>query len=146
MSLLLRPLLFLLRNLARGKGVGFFESAGFYPDFILWVKEGEAQRIIFIEPHGMVHETVPQRNEKVGLHKKLQADAAPALKNLKHITLDAFVVSTTPYDKLREKWVRDDGTPWSREDCAKEHVLFPDRSPDYDYIAAMAESGSAVSD
>lgn len=28
---------FLLRNLSRGKGVGFFEESGFYPDFILWV-------------------------------------------------------------------------------------------------------------
>ena len=132
--------LFLLRNLARGKGVGFFESAGFYPDFILWVKEGKGQRIVFIEPHGMLHETVPQRNEKVGLHKMLQADAAPALKKLKHVTLDAFVVSTTPYDKLRDKWVHDDGVPWSREDCAKEHVLFPERSSDYDYIPHILET------
>lgn len=132
--------LFLLRNLARGKGVGFFESAGFYPDFILWVKEGKNQRIVFIEPHGMLHETVPQRNEKVGLHKKLQADAAPALKKLKYLTLDAFVVSTTPYDKLRDKWVHDDGVPWSREDCAKEHVLFPERASDYDYIAHILET------
>lgn len=29
--------LFLLRNRSRGKGVGFFETGGFYPDFILWM-------------------------------------------------------------------------------------------------------------
>lgn len=126
--------LFLLRNLARGKGVGFFESTGFYPDFILWVKEGRNQRIVFIEPHGMVHETVPQKNEKVGLHERLQADAGPGLKKLKHVYVDAFVVSTTPYDKLRGKWVHNDGTSWSRTDCAKAHVLFPERDSGYDYI------------
>ncbi len=131
--------LFLMRNLARGKGVGFFESAGFYPDFILWVKMGRTQRIIFVEPHGMLHETPPQRNEKVGLHRKLEAEAGPGLKKLKNVTVDAFVVSSTPYDKLRAKWVRDDGTPWSREECAKEHVLFPERDADYDYLAYILE-------
>ncbi len=30
---------FLLRNLSRGAGVGFFETSGFYPDFILWIKK-----------------------------------------------------------------------------------------------------------
>jgi hypothetical protein len=126
---------FLLRNLARGKGIGFFESVGFYPDFVLWVKEGRMQRIVFVEPHGMIHEALPQINEKVGLHKKLQADAGPALRELGGVTVDAFVVSSTPYDKLRKKWVHDDGRSWSREECAREHVLFPDREGSYDYIA-----------
>lgn len=134
--------LFLLRNLSRGKGVGFFEGTGFYPDFILWIKEGKAQKIIFIEPHGMLHEAVPKRNEKVGLHRTLQADAASALKKLKNISLDAFVVSQTPYDKLRDKWVYDDGKPWSVEDCAREHVLFPVRDGCYDYISQLVGSGS----
>ena len=47
--------LFLLRNLTRGKGVGFFETNWFYPDFILWIKRADGQRIVFVEPHGMVH-------------------------------------------------------------------------------------------
>lgn len=131
--------IFLLRNLARGKGVGFFESVGFYPDFILWVKEGTAQRIVFVEPHGMLHEALPHVNEKVGLHRKLQADAGPALKKLKGVTLDAFVVSKTSYDTLRKKWVHDDGTAWSREECAKEHVLFPDSETEYDYISRILQ-------
>lgn len=28
---------FLLRNQSRGKGVGFYQNVGFYPDFILWI-------------------------------------------------------------------------------------------------------------
>ena len=46
---------FLLRNLSRGTGIGFFEERGFYPDFILWILEGGRQHIVFIEPHGMFH-------------------------------------------------------------------------------------------
>lgn len=129
--------IFLLRNLARGKGVGFFESVGFYPDFILWVKEGSAQRIVFVEPHGMVHEAPPAANEKVGLHRKLQTDAGPALKRLKGVSVDAFVVSTTRYETLRKKWIHDNGSAWSLEECASEHVLFPRREPGYDYIVRI---------
>src|SRR4030067_1167649 len=35
---------FLLRNLSRGSGIGFFEESKFFPDFILWVVDGESQR------------------------------------------------------------------------------------------------------
>ncbi|MDP2735796.1 MAG: restriction endonuclease subunit R, partial [bacterium] len=59
---------FLLRNLSRGKGVGFFESAGFYPDFILWIKEGDRQRIVFVEPHGMRQEKTYWNSDKTQLH------------------------------------------------------------------------------
>lgn len=45
--------IYLLRNLPR-RGVGFFQTAGFYPDFLLWLKKGDAQALAFIEPHGMV--------------------------------------------------------------------------------------------
>jgi hypothetical protein len=76
------------------------------------------------------------------LHRKLQEDAVPALKKLKNVSLDAFVVSMTPYDKLRDKWVRDDGIPWSREDCAREHILFPVRAADYDYISHVLNTAS----
>src|SRR5690606_2649680 len=43
----------LLRNLPR-RGVGFFKTAGFYPDFMLWLRKGADQALAFIEPHGMV--------------------------------------------------------------------------------------------
>lgn len=138
--------IFLFRNLARGKGIGFFESVGFYPDFVLWVKEGKTQRIVFVEPHGMLHEALPQANEKVGLHRKLKADVGPALKGLKGVTADAYVVSRTPYDALRKKWVRDDGSAWTRAECAAEHVLFPEREADYDYIAQIIDGGTDKAD
>ena len=48
--------LFLLRNMSRGKGVGFFEAGNFHPDFILWMLVGEKQYVTFIDPHGLLHE------------------------------------------------------------------------------------------
>ena len=40
--------LYLLRNLSRGRGIGFFEAGNFYPDFILWLLIGGKQYVSFV--------------------------------------------------------------------------------------------------
>src|SRR3972149_5712469 len=35
------------------------EGSGFHPDFILWVTEGDKQRLVFVEPHGILNEDHP---------------------------------------------------------------------------------------
>jgi hypothetical protein len=127
---------FLLRNLSRGKGIGFFDKRGFYPDFILWMKDNSAQRIVFIEPHGMLHAGAYVHDDKARLHESLAelAKAVGTRTGLRNVVLDSFVVSATPYEDLRLRY--DDGT-WDRKRFAEGHILFPERSGDYDYIAAM---------
>jgi hypothetical protein len=44
--------LYLLRNLSRGRGIGFFEAGNFYPDFILWLLVDGKQYVNFIDPKG----------------------------------------------------------------------------------------------
>jgi hypothetical protein len=44
---------YLLRNMSRGCGIGFFEAGNFYPDFILWLVTGDGQRIAFVDPKGI---------------------------------------------------------------------------------------------
>jgi hypothetical protein len=61
---------FLLRNLSRGSGIGFFEERGFYPDFILWVTDGRSQRIVYVEPHGMLYAKAYTHDEKARLHER----------------------------------------------------------------------------
>ena len=130
--------LFLLRNLSRGKGIGFFEDSGFYPDFILWITQGKAQRLVFIEPHGMLNESPPAINPKVKLHERLQAQAADILKRskVKDLTLDSFIISATPYDDLRKRFADDDG-PWKREKFAAAHILFFGDADDRDYLGQI---------
>ncbi|MFW6106792.1 MAG: restriction endonuclease subunit R, partial [bacterium] len=127
---------FLLRNLSRGKGVGFFEKRGFYPDFILWIKEGDKQRIVFVEPHGMLHAEAYEHDEKARLHESLPAlaEAMGVRSQLKNVTLDSYIVSATPFDELRKKY--DDGT-WDRKRFAGKHVLFPKRGDEYDYVRVL---------
>jgi len=131
--------LYVLRNLGRGKGIGFFEHRGFYPDFILWLKEGKHQRIIFAEPHGMMLEQGGLNSDKVNLHKRLKQHSKEALRKakLKDIEVDAAVVSVTPYDELAKVSRKEDGSAYSRDEFTAGRVLFQEKSEDYDYIELL---------
>ena len=128
---------FLLRNQSRGAGVGFFEESGFYPDFILWVKSVGAQRVVFVEPHGMRQENAPEHSDKIGLYKRLRELGATMRERSASddVTLDSFIVSETPYEALSKRWRGN----WSRSDFATEHILFPERKGEYDYVAEIVE-------
>ena len=124
---------FLLRNQGRGVGVGFFENSGFYPDFILWIKRGDRQRVVFIDPHGMIHEKSYQHDEKARLHERLPELAREISKRsqVSDISLDSFIISETTYENLHKRY--GDGN-WSLEDFSDKHILFPIRNASYDYI------------
>jgi hypothetical protein len=116
--------IYLLRNLSRGKGVGFFESEGFYPDFILWhLKADGTQRLVFIEPHGMRQDDAPDINNKVQLAMEIGNHLADVLQApgcpVHEVT--AYIVSATPFAELSRKH----GAAWTVERYADHHILFP---------------------
>ncbi|MFK5953862.1 MAG: DEAD/DEAH box helicase family protein [Desulfobacterium sp.] len=117
---------FLLRNLSRGKGVGFFEAGNFHPDFILWMIVDGKQYVTFIEPHGLIHEG--PGSEKILFHKRIKEIEA-RLGNL-DVILNSFILSWTKYPQLN--W----GTP--QEDLEKEHILFMTNDRD-SYIEKLFE-------
>ncbi|RTI02230.1 restriction endonuclease subunit R [Thermus scotoductus] len=131
---------FLLRNLSRGKGVGFFEERGFYPDFILWILNDKNQHIVFIEPHGMLHAKAYEHDEKAQLHERLQKLTAEMARrsDFKHVTLNSFIISATPYDQLYQHY--GDGS-WDRNRFAEKHILFMERNESYDYVRIILGLG-----
>lgn len=106
--------IFLLRNLSRGKGVGFFEAGNFHPDFILWVLAGKKQYITFIEPHGLIHEG--PASEKILFHQRIKA--VQQRMNDPDVILNSFILSRTHSAQLKLKWGE------SRESLENRHVLF----------------------
>ncbi|RKU30563.1 restriction endonuclease subunit R [Candidatus Poribacteria bacterium] len=110
---------FLLRNQSRGKGIGFYQNEGFYPDFILWITEGPKQRIVFIEPHGMVHETINEHNEKITLFKRLHTLSYERFRG-EHVQMDSFIISKTDFPTLRRREGMD------RPEFEAWHILFRD--------------------
>lgn len=106
--------LYLLRNLSRGRGVGFEEASNFHPDFILWIVEGVRQHIAFIEPHGLLHEAMD--SDKVRFAERIKAIE----KRLgdPNLVLDSFILSPTPYAALLWR------PKPSAADLEARHVLF----------------------
>jgi hypothetical protein len=49
----------LLRNLPR-VGIGMYIRSGFYPDFIMWIRNRKSShvKVIFLDPHGLHHEGI----------------------------------------------------------------------------------------
>ena len=99
---------YLLRNQSKGAGVGFFEASGFYPDFILWITGGNAQRIVFVEPHGMLHEDAPEHSDKIGLYKRLPELSRKMRERsgLDNVTLDSFIISETTLRYVAQEMAR----------------------------------------
>jgi Type III restriction enzyme, res subunit len=67
--------LYLLRNLSKGRGVGFFEAGNFHPDFILWLLVTDRQFIAFVDPKG-----------------------------IRNIGFSSFIISNTPSHQMRLLW------------------------------------------
>lgn len=103
---------FLLRNMSRGHGFGFyFLSGGFYPDFMLWIKHktNGQQYLTFIDPHGLRNEQQKWESPKITLHKTIKDLEAklgrPGLK------LASFILQPPPDDLIQaglDGWHRED--------------------------------------
>ena len=88
--------MYLLRNQSRGIGFGFFNEGGFYPDFILWILWKGRQYISFVDPHGMLHSSM--EDPKLNFYRKIKEIEKNLRQYDDHITLNSFIISTTPYD------------------------------------------------
>ncbi|MEM2933264.1 MAG: DEAD/DEAH box helicase family protein [Candidatus Pacearchaeota archaeon] len=113
--------LYLLRNYPFS-GVGFqLQWSKFYPDFIMWIKRGEQETIVFIDPKGLEHtkglddEKIQFRGELKALEQKL---------NRKDIVLEFFILSKTPYKDL----IKGKTSPPSKDEYINQHVLFLDEN------------------
>ena len=123
---LCRKEVFLLRNQSRGKGVGFYENEGFYPDFILWILDGVKQRVVFVEPHGMVHEDINEDNDKLTLFKRLRYLSYERFR-YEHVQMDAFIISRTSLSDLIGRYPDEDRDSFAE----KWHILFRTDDPTY---------------
>ena len=118
--------LYLLRNLSRSRGVGFFEAGNFHPDFILWLLAGGQQHVIFVDPKGIrnlgpgdlkiqFHETIKEIEQRLG---------DPA------VHLQSFIVSNTPSATMRRQW------GMKKSEMQRRHVLFQEEDKD-SYVKTM---------
>lgn len=84
----------LLRNMSRGRGIYFFNDYGFYPDFILWVKQSERQDILFIDPKGLTRFNAMTRS-KTELHTQIKDVEQKIQKKHSKLFLHSYIWSNT---------------------------------------------------
>jgi hypothetical protein len=109
--------MYLLRNMSRGRGIGFFEAGNFYPDFILWLLMDNKQYVSFVDPKGLRNLEGPD-DPKIRFHrtiKELEKRLADP-----NVILNSFIISNTPSQGV--SWWKDD----AKSELEKRHVLFQD--------------------
>jgi len=99
--------MFVLRNLPK-VGIGFFiETIYYYPDFIIWIKTDDMQKIIFADPKGLTHIRNGFEDEKIKLYEHLKDRGLRLVKQLldrgekQNIKLDSYIISVTPIGELQ---------------------------------------------
>lgn len=121
--------LYLLRNLSKGKGVGFFEAGNFHPDFILWLLVDGKQHVIFVDPKGI--RNVGSTDPKIHFYqtvKEIENRLADP-----NVHLHSFIVSNTPSHSMRLLW----GIEKSK--MLAWHVVFQEEDKET-YVRSMLET------
>jgi hypothetical protein len=112
----------LYRNEAR-IGVGFMLDWGeFYPDFILWIREKNGNRIyiVFVEPKGLKMLGEVFNYEKVRfLSEGLKETFKKQYENWQ-VEVKGFILSTTPHQELQ----RGQASIKSKEEYEEKNILF----------------------
>ncbi|MCY4675037.1 MAG: DEAD/DEAH box helicase family protein [Bacteroidetes bacterium] len=112
--------LYLLRNLSRGRGVGFFEAGNFHPDFILWLLADGRQQVIFVDPKGIWN--LGPNDPKIQFHD--------TIKEIEHrlgdpdMSLRSFIVSNTPSAEMCGHWGME------KSEMEERNVLFQEEDAD----------------
>lgn len=108
--------LFLLRNMSRGRGIGFFEAGNFYPDFLLWLLTDDKQYVTFIDPKGIWNLEGPD-DPKIRFCRTIKE--LEARLDEPNVLLNSFIISNTPFQQVRW-WTNE----LSKDEFTKSHVLF----------------------
>lgn len=111
--------IFLLRNLSR-IGVGFFQNSGFYPDFIMWIKEDKKQSIVFIDPKG-IRNLGNFNDEKIQLHKNIKDIEQEINKKNPNVKLECWILSVSKYEDVKKSF---ENGKKEKKEFEKNHILF----------------------
>ena len=112
--------LYLLRNLSRGRGIGFFEAGNFHPDFILWLLVGGKQYISFVDPKG-IRNLDGADDPKISFFQTIKTlEKRLADPN---VILNSFIIANTRYEQV-DHWRDTTGKPMTKAVFEARHVVF----------------------
>lgn len=112
--------LYLLRNLSKGRGVGFFEAGNFHPDFILWLLIDSVQHVIFVDPKGI--RNIGATDPKIQFYQTIK-EIESRLGD-PNVHLHSFIVSNTPSHTMRMLW------GMTKPQMEQNHIIFQEEDKD----------------
>ena len=119
--------LFLIRNRTHGRGVSFFDDFSYYPDFIVWLKDGDHQHVVFLDPKGLSRFGGKERR-KVRLHHEIAEVEKRVRDTDPNLRLHAYVLSVTAPlliddgGRSADAWKEDGVYFLGERDCLKQVV------------------------
>ena len=119
--------LFLIRNRTRGRGVSFFDDYHYYPDFIVWLKDGARQHVVFLDPKGL-RRLGDRERRKVELHHGIAEVEEQVRSSDPNLHLRAYVLSVTAPSLIDDSgrsatdWKRDGVYFLEEPDCLKQVI------------------------
>ena len=121
--------LYLLRNLSRGRGVGFFEAGNFHPDFILWLLVSGRQEVIFVDPKGI--RNLGPNDPKINFYETIK-EIEQRLGD-PNVRLQSFIVSNTSSTTMRKQWNME------KSEMQMRNILFQEEDK-YSYVKTMLKA------
>lgn len=128
---------YLLRNQTGQGSVGVFIAGGFNPDFILWLVKDDEQKVIFVDPKGLIHHK--PEDPKVRFYKTIKEIETGLRKHNPanyRIELHAFLVSETRSTQLISSWKDSNGDPVTLKLLDSWNILFREEEQDT-YISKL---------
>ena len=128
---------YLLRNLPKVEA-GFFQRSGFYPDFILWVKEGGTgwTRVVFVEPHGLHHGGLSGNANRIEALRELERLGQAETFRQRGVWAGGYLLTRTRLEDIPDA----QGLSWA--ELEREHKVLRQEG---DYIGKLLRGGSAAS-
>ncbi len=112
---------YLLRNQAK-TGLGFMQASNFYPDFLMWIKSEDHEHLVFVEPHGLVHEK--PHHPKIRFAKDMLPEIQRTIsEQCTDLSLHAFILSTSPFAMVG--WAHEDKTLYTKSELEELGIFFP---------------------
>jgi hypothetical protein len=117
--------LYVLRNQTGQGAVGVFIDGGFQPDFILWIRKGDKQHVVFVDPKGLGR--LRPHSPKVQFYKtikEIEADMVRQYPSYANVQLDAFLYSVTRKGALLSDWTEYEGQTVTEQHLQDWNILF----------------------
>ena len=124
--------LYLLRNLSRGRGIGFFEAGNFHPDFILWLVAKGKQKVVFVDPKGI--RNIGPSDPKIQFYETIK-EIEDRLGD-PTVCLESFIVSNTSSATMKMQW------DMEKTEIQKRNIVFQEEDRD-SYVGAILKPNAS---